>query len=207
MTRQHVVIVFLLCLLLPAVGHTQNTISGKVLDPQGKPVANVEVLLHAVQEQSGNQVDRDTTRADGSFTVAAAKLDRNAVYFVAVVWKSELYIGELLKPPFPKTQDYVVQVGVNPVDFKSTSTTPAAPVTPQQEESSRNAGLIVVLVALLLVGAIVAYALTRRPPVRRRWLLELARLEDEIARNPEPGAALHKRRGELRARLRSTPTG
>jgi hypothetical protein len=165
------------------------------------------VLLHAVQAQNGNQVDRDTTRADGTFTVTAAKLDKNAVYFVAVVWKSELFIGELLKPPFPKTQDYVVQVGVNPVDFKSPSATESAPVTPQQEESNRSAGLVVVLVALLLIAGIVVFALSRRPPVRRRWLLELARLEDEIARSPEPGPALQKRRSELRARLRSTPTG
>jgi hypothetical protein len=207
MIGRRVLVVLLLALVLPAAAPAQNTISGKVLDPQGKPVAAVEVLLHAVEEKSGNQVDRDTTRADGTFTVSAAKPDANAVYFVAVVWKGELYIGELLKPPFPKTQDYVVQVGINPVDFKTPSTTASAPVTPQQQESNRTAGLVVVLVALLLIAGIVAFALSRRPPLRRRWLLELARVEDEVARNPQPGAALQKRRAELRARLRSTPTG
>lgn len=179
----------------------QNSITGKVLDPQGKPVGNTEVILHAVEEKSGNQVDKDTTKADGSFTVQVKTIDPKAVYFVAVVWNGSLYIGDLLRAPFPLQQQYVVTVGVNPVDV--TPAAAGAEVTPQDAEHDRTAGTMVIVVALLAIGGVVVFALRRRPPARRRWLVELARLENELEANPEERPALEKRRAELRARLKA----
>ena len=205
MTRR-LVFSFLLILLFAArSAFAQSSISGKVLDPQGNPVGNIEVLLHAVEEKSGNEIDKDTTRVDGTFTVSVKTIDPNAVYFVAVVWKDNLYIGDLMRAPFPTGQDYIVQVGVNPVDLSPAAA--GTQVTPEEQKHDRKAGIIVVAIAALLIALVTAFALRRRPPARRRWLLELARLEDEMDGQSDVAPALKKRRAELRARLRALPSG
>jgi hypothetical protein len=187
---------FVLTLGLASAANAQSTISGRVVDPAGKPAPNVEVLLHAVAASAGAQVDRDTSRADGSFTLTAQSPDPKAVYFVAVMQGGELFMGELIRPPFPTTKDYVVQVGVNPVDMTRAATTnPTAPAVDNQ------AGLVVLLFATAMFAAIAWWALRRRPPLQRRWLVELARLDDKLAEGIGDRARLERRRAELRARL------
>ncbi len=187
------------------IANAQDRITGRVADPQGKPVANTEVLLHAVAQSNGNQIDKDTTRADGSFELTVKTVDPKAVYFVAVLWNGQLYIGDMMRAPFPVNQDYIVQVGVNPVDLGAAA--PGAAAAPPPAPASRTAGIIVVLAAAALIVGVLLFALRRRPPARRRWLVELARLEDELAAHPEAEGPLQKRRTELRARLRGAPSG
>jgi hypothetical protein len=178
----------------------QTRISGRVLDAEGQPVPGLEVLLHAITEASGTEVDKDTSRTDGAFDVTVTDVDSDAVYFVAVVYNGQLFMGDLLRPPFPLEQEYVVRVGVNPVDLSAEAAGTA--VTPQQAESERTAGVMVVLVAAGVIGAILFFVLRRRPPAQRRWLVELARLEEELATHPDAGEALEARRAELRDRLK-----
>lgn len=178
----------------------QTRISGRVLDAEGQPVPGLEVLLHAITEASGTEVDKDTSRTDGAFDVTVTDVDSDAVYFVAVVYNGQLFMGDLLRPPFPLEQEYVVRVGVNPVDLSAEAAGTA--VTPEQAESERTAGVMVVLVAAGVIGAILFFVLRRRPPAQRRWLVELARLEEELATHPDAGEALEARRAELRDRLK-----
>lgn len=183
----------------------QSRISGKVVDPAGRPVGGIEVLLHAVQESSGNEIDRDTAAADGTFNVTVKSGGSNAVYFVAVVYNGELFIGDLLRLPFPLGQDYLVQVGVNAVDLSPAAAGTLA--TPEETKSSRTAGIVVIIAALALIGGILRFALKRRPAARRRWLVELARLEEDIATAADSHGILHQRRAEIRARLRAPASG
>lgn len=188
-----------LCLASTAAAQTE--ITGRVLDPQDQPVAGIEVILHAVTEATGSDVDKDSTRATGEFTLNAGSTNPNAVYFVAVVYNGELYIGDLLRPPFPLDQEYVVRVGVNPVDI-SAEQGGIAP-SPAEAQRDRSRGIVVVVAALLVIAALIALALSRRPPARRRWLVELARIEDDLASDADERGVLRRRRDELRARLKA----
>ena len=182
----------------------QSDINGRVVDPQEKPVAGLEVLLHAVTESSGSDVDKDTTAEDGTFRLSAPSADANAVYFVAVTWQGQLFMGDLLRPPFPTDQEYLVRVGVNPVDLSGVADAP--PVSPEEQKKERSAGAVVILAAGAVIAALLGYGLHRRPASQRRWLVELARIEDDIAADPD-SSALQKRRAELRARLKAPKSG
>jgi hypothetical protein len=187
-------------LLFASSAKAQTRLAGRVIDPSGKPVANLEVSLHGVDNENGTEFDHDTTDADGRFTMEA-KEDPKLVYFVAVVWEKQLYVGEMLRTPFPPNQDYIVQVGIDPVNLSPEAENPT--VTPEEKKQERSAGLAVILASLALIALIAYVVMTRRPPARRRMLLELARIEDEIAKG-ENDERLQKRRSELRTRLRAS---
>lgn len=193
---------FILVLVSAAFG--QSDIDGRVLDPEEKPIAGLEVILHAVDETTGTDVDKDTTAEDGTFKLSAAQGNPNAVYFVAVVWNGQLYMGDLLRTPFPTGQEYVVRVGVNPVDFGGAADAPV--VTPEEQQKERSAGAVVIVAAGAVIALLLGYGLKRRPASQRRWLVELARLEDDLVADPQ-SSALQKRRAELRARLKAPKSG
>ena len=200
--------ILLAALLLTAnVAFAQTRIDGRVFDPANKPVPGIEVTLHGVGDKSGNEVDQDTTGSDGSFSLNATSPDTSLVYVVAVVWNGQLYIGDLLRAPFPKDQEYVVQVGVNPVNLGNGQAEEAVTSAAPKSKKDRTAGTIVMLVAALVIAAIVTFAIKRRPPARRRWLVELARLEDELSMGSGNAAVLERRRAELRGRLQAPRTG
>jgi len=182
----------------------QSDINGRVIDPQDKPVAGLEVLLHAVNETTGSDVDKATTADDGTFKLTAPTTDETAVYFVAVTWEGQLFMGDLLRPPFPSDQEYVVRVGVNPVDLSGIAEAP--PVSAEEQKRERGAGAVVIVAAGAVIAALLGYGLHRRPASQRRWLVELARIEDDIAAEPD-SSVLQKRRAELRARLKAPKSG
>jgi hypothetical protein len=57
-----------------------------------------------------------------------------------------------------------------------------------------------------IIAALLGYGLRRRPATQRRWLVELARIEDDLTTDPD-SSALQKRRAELRARLKAPKSG
>lgn len=193
----------LFTLVLTSALPAQTLIPGRVLDAQEKPVANVEVLLHALTDSTGEELSKDTSAADGSFQLGARSLNPGAVYFVTVVYNGELFMGEMMRPPFPRDKEYIVRVGVNPIDLSGGSAGGVQEVTPGPvARKDRTAGIIVIMVAALALVAVALFAFRRRPPAYRRWLVELARLEDDLVHNPNDGVLL-KRREELRNRLLS----
>jgi len=167
----------------------------------------VEVLLHAITESSGSQIDKDTSRADGRFDLRVNSVDPKSIYFVAVTFNGQLYMGDMLRPPFPSGQEYVVQVGVNPVDFGTGSATPPSATVPLQQRDTRVAGAVVIVIAVGVIAALVIVVIRRRPPEHRRLLVELARIEDEIALAATPDTTLEKRRTELRDQLLGSDSG
>src|SRR5688500_20411006 len=84
----------------------QQKVRGRVVDPQDKPVAGLEVMMHAVTEDIGGDVDTDTTDADGAFELDVAVGDPTAGYFVAAVYNAQLFMGELMRAPWPTATPY-----------------------------------------------------------------------------------------------------
>jgi hypothetical protein len=211
-SRARTCLLILAALIGSAPLRAQSIINGRVIDPNNKPVPNVEVLLHAITESSGSQIDKDTSRVDGTFDLRVDSVNAKSIYFVAVTYNGQLFMGDMLRPPFPRGQQYIVQVGVNPVDFGSSGATPP----PASERAfgpgdrateNRVAGTLVIMVAILVIASVVFVALRRRPPEHRRLLVELARIEAEIAERATPDTTLEKRRQELRERLLDSNSG
>lgn len=177
------------CLVLAhaAAAQAQNTIRGRVIDENGAPVANIQVLLHRVTAQSGGSVDRDTSDAQGAFTLQApAEQDSGALFFVAVEEGGELFMGEMQRLPFPDTLEYIVEAGDEPVQLPP-------PVQPEE----RAAGYYVILAGVLLVAGVLFFVLRRRPPADRRILTQLATLPED-----DQTEATARRRRALYARLK-----
>jgi hypothetical protein len=177
----------LLGLIFASRAPAQNTIRGRVLDENGAPVPQIEVLLHRVTKSGGGGVASDTSDATGAFTlVAPPDTDSSALYFVAVQEGGELFMGEMQRLPFPDTMEYIVEAGDEPVQLPP-------PVQPEE----RRAGLYVILVGVLLVAGIVSFVLRRRPPAHRRILARLASLSDD-----DQSDATVRRRRALYQRLK-----
>ena len=168
--------------------HAQNTIRGRVHDEKGGPVPKIEVLLHRVTVASGGgTVAADTSDANGGFTlVAPPETDSAAIFFVAVREGGELFMGEMMRLPFPDTLEYLIEAGDDPVRM-------AEPVPPED----RRAGLFVILGGAVLVAGVLLFAFRRRVPKYRRLLVELANLDDQ---DKSPGA--ERRRKHLYERLK-----
>jgi hypothetical protein len=165
----------------------QNTIRGRVVDENGGPVPNIQVLLHRVASDGGGGVAADTSDATGAFTlVAPPDTDSSALYFVAVEEGGELFMGEMQRLPFPDSLEYIVEAGNDPVRLPP-------PVAPEE----RRAGLYVIFGGLLLVATVLFFVLRRRPPAYRRALVQLAQLEDD-----DKSEAIARRRRQLYARLK-----
>jgi hypothetical protein len=161
-------------------------LSGRVLGPGGQPVADHAVLLHRVTDEGGAKLAEGTTGADGAFTLrAAGDGPPNAVFFVAARFEGKLYVGPLLKPPFPDDGSYVVQVGVPGVGaVTDIAGGPAgAPVSAPAAAIPARPGAPFALV--LLIAAITGGALLSvhglGPSRRRRALIALAELDERGA--------------------------
>ena len=165
----------------------QNTIRGRVIDDNGAGVPNIEVLLHRVTTSSGGGVAVDTSDASGAFTlVAPPDTDANALYFVAVQERGQLFMGEMQRLPFPDSLEYIIEAGDEPVQLPP-------PLAPEE----RRAGLYVILAGAVLVALVVFIAWRRRPPAHRRILVELASLPED-----DQSEATARRRRQLYAQLK-----
>jgi hypothetical protein len=173
--------------LLGSELHGQNTIRGRVHDENGAPVPNIQVLLHRVTVEGGGTVHADTSQADGTFTlVAPPETDSAAIFFVAVRDAGELFMGEMMRLPFPDSLEYSIEAGDDPVRLPE-------PVPPQD----RRAGLFVIIGGVLLVTAVLLFAFRRRVPEHRRLLVELANLDEN-----DHSTAAERRRKHLYERLK-----
>jgi hypothetical protein len=177
----------LVTFLLPANARAQNTIRGRVHDETGAAVPNIQVLLHRVTVAGGGTVDADTSEADGTFTlVAPPETDSAAIFFVAVRESGELFMGEMMRLPFPDSLEYSIEAGDDPVRLPE-------PVAPQD----RRAGLFVIIGGIILVAGVLLFAFRRRVPQHRRLLVELANLDDN-----DHSPAAERRRKHLYERLK-----
>lgn len=172
-------------LLFPAAPAAAQdlVLSGRLLGPGGQPVVDHAVLLHRVTDDGGAKLAEGTTGADGAFTLRAADDGPpNAVFFVAARFDGKLYVGPLLKPPFPDDDSYVVQVGVPGVGAVTdiAGEPGGAPMTAPSAAPPAMPGAtfaLVLLIAAIAGGALLSvYGLG--PSRRRRALIALAELDE-----------------------------
>lgn len=169
-----------------------QVLHGRVLDPSGKPVAGQDVALHRVTQSGGAMVGTARSRPDGRFdlTVPPSAPADSAVFFVAVRYNGQLYIGQPFRPPVPADEEYEVTVGVGAVTPGPLGSTgnglPAGPVASPGSSGGdlpRDLGLGVLL--LLAVGglgwALVVWLGQRRLRSNRELLVRIAELDEARA--------------------------
>jgi len=151
------------------------------VDPQGAPMAGLEVLMHRVAGGSGANIARDTTAEDGSFTLTAeGPVQDSAVYFAAARYRNELFVGEFVRPPFDAGVSYTLVVGGQP--FSLDSPLPVAPAAAPSAPAPSSSWLPLLAPVLALAGVIYAAATrSSRPPRHRRLLIRLAAFDEEAA--------------------------
>ena len=200
MTRKLLFAGALAIVWVPVSATAQNiTLEGRATDPAGEPMAGLEVLMHRVDGGGGARLASAMTDSAGHFRLTAETVDDTAaIYFAAARYEGQLFIGPFVKAPFEDTEPYVLEVGGQPVDLGAPLPSAMPPVTPAPGPR-RWALLLLPAIGLLGAGAWVV-ARSARPPERRRLLIRLAALEEQIAADgPDP--SLDRERARLTERL------
>ena len=167
-----------------------QSVSGVALGPDGQPLADHTVILHRVGGGGGAMAGTDTTDASGAFRFDLDG-DEQAVYFAALRYDGELYIGPAIEGAASR-DDYVLEVSpaaaignvgaVGPGGGLPPAQPPRA-ASPQAGGGSSDAGALW-LVAILAVVAAAAFVFTA-PRFRQRRtrdaLIELAGIENRLA--------------------------
>ena len=155
------------------------TIAGHAIDPQGQPMAGLEVLLHRVDGSSGSSLGSAVTDSVGAFSITAeAVADTQAIYFAAARIDGELYIGPFVRQPTGTGAPYMLVVGGEPVSLGPAMPGALPPVSPG---GGTRRQLLVLLPLIGLLG-VAGWALTRgrRPPARRRTLIRVAAIDEDL---------------------------
>ncbi len=173
------------------------TLRGRVIDPQGQPVAGIVVAVHRVSEVGGGgEVGRAATAEDGAFDVPL-DTSEDGIYFAATRYEGALYMGGMFRELDEVTSDYVIVVGQNAVAGGGPAVVPPPDPGPGATWP--------VLLVLGVVGGV--FVLLPLMPKRRRHfavrslLLELAELEERGAAGDTPSQYPAEREA-LRARIR-----
>jgi len=182
------------------------TIAGRVVDGEGRAVADQAVVLHRVTPQGGTLLANARTDGDGRFTLQANEAAQDsAVYFVASRYHELLYIGPMLRAPVPESNEYVLEVGVaeNALGAAGPSAGPPAALPGSAAGTPRR--WLLLLVPIGGLAGIFMWGLVRAlgPPEDRRILIRLARLDNEWAGRADQAdvAEYRQRRSSLLDRL------
>jgi hypothetical protein len=208
---RHVAMVALVTAVQVANASGQSIeLRGRAVDPQGAPVAGLEVLLHRVAGGSGANIARDTTGEDGSFRLTAeGPAPDSAVFFAAARYRNELFVGEFVRPPFDAGMSYTLVVGGQP--FSMDSPLPVSPTTSAQPAPTPSSSWILLLVPVLVLAGVVYAVATRssRPTRYRRLLIRLAAFDEDAAAaavdgdGASPDEAARRERERIMERLLS----
>jgi hypothetical protein len=194
-----------LAALPPRAAAAQDLVlRGLVLDERGAPAAGVPVALHRIAETGGALVEEATSDADGRFALHVGEpATSEAIFFVVARYHDELYIGPTFRPPFPADAEYVMHVGVEEASA-SAITRGAGQVAVAPPASPWRYALLGLLAVAFVAVAGTALARASGPPARRRLLIRIARLDEDIAAadGTAPADSLAER-NRLLERLRS----
>ena len=191
----------------PASG---QELTGVAIGPDGQPLAEQVVVLHRVGGGSGAFVSTDTTSPEGGFRFALPVQD-TAVYFAALRYDGRMYIGPAAEAGGEPVSDYILRVDPSTeAGAVASALSGQAPPPPPARPGARPAGggsdtgaFLLVGVLALTSAAIFFFAAPRYRRQRTRdTLIELARVENELAvADPEDRARLKAERDRHRERL------
>jgi len=180
----------------------QDVVRGRVADAADNPIPGVVVLLHAITEAGGSEIDRDTADAGGGFELSF-DFQSGPLYFVATRVEGQIFMAD----PFRALPDEAIVLragpGVEPLSLDALAASPTDPAAAAPADERAHEGWWVAAIAAVIVGA-VSWLVQRtrgRAPRARELLLEIARLDEAHAASPGSEEAYHARRNELRARL------
>ena len=195
----------LFCLLLtPDPGAAQDVLRGRVSDAADRPVAGAVILLHAVTEDSGRELDRDTSDANGAFELSY-RFEAGPLYFVATRLDGEIFMAEPFREPPAGDIDLRAGAGIEPLRMGDAVPGPtASPALSSAEREPTHGGWWVAAIGAAIVAAVfwIVQRSRRRAPRARELMLEIARLDEARGMAGDAGDATYRaRREELRARL------
>jgi hypothetical protein len=174
------------------------TIAGRVVDGEGRAVADQQVVLHRVTPEGGTLLANARTDGDGRFSLQANEAEQDsAVYFVAARYRERLYIGPMLRAPVPASNEYVLEVGVAENALGAADPSAARPETLPGSAAGTPRRWLLLLVPVGGLAGIMVWGLARAagPPEERRLLIRLAKLDNEWAgRSNEADVAEYRRR-------------
>lgn len=190
-------------------------VTGTAVGPAGQPLQGVTVVLHRVGTAGGALVATDTTDPAGTFRFVLEAGDP-AMYFAALRYEGGLYVGPAIRggdaDPAPVI-DYELRVGpsseigaVGAALSGGRPPAPAADIGPPGGASDAAALWLAGLLALSAAGAFVIIAPRYRWRRTRQAVMELAGLENRLARASSDSEAdgrrrLEQRRDRLREQL------
>jgi hypothetical protein len=176
----------LLCalLLLPNVNLQSSDIriGGRAVDTTGAPVPGIDVVLHRFSMATGGALlGSMTTDSAGRFLLTVSEAaDTSAVYFAASRVDGQLYIGPFIRAP--GADDYQLVIGGEAISLGDATGMPMTGIDPATTAAPpRNWSAPLLPAAALLALAAWALALAARPQRRRRLLIRLATLDEEMA--------------------------
>lgn len=191
--------IFLITCTVGPLFAQNSVLRGRVVDPEGRPVAGITVTLHHVTEGGGAEVGRALSDQAGTFAIEASEEAAGGVYFAATRFEGALYMGTPLRSFAEAGDDYRIVIGEG--GFAG------GPAVGQPSGSGGGQGWVVLLLLALLGGAAVVIPLrrARRGPLALRSILsELAELEEGHARRTaEARQAAEGEYQELRDALRA----
>lgn len=205
-----------LALALVAAPAVAQEVTGVALGPDGEPLVGVTVVLHGVGAGGGAMAGTDTTGAQGEFSFDLPDGDTN-VYFAALRYEGSLYVGPAIEPGTGPVTGYVLQVeptaevgAVGAALSNATSPPPAQPRPASGSSSDTGALLLVAALALTAAAVFVFTAPRYRERRTRESVMEVARIENQLAEasqelDPEERQRLEARRDQLKEQL-SPPT-
>jgi hypothetical protein len=182
------------------------SVRGRIIGPENAAIADQNVVLHRVQDATGETVAQAVTSADGRFALdLPVAADTSAIYFVATRYAGELYIGAPFRAGEQDPAGQIIQVGVpgtSATAMLDGGTSMPRPVG--RPVTSRN--WLLLLIPLMGVAAVGLYALIPRSRVahERTLLIRIAELDERMSSVPDvQRAALLEERSRLASQLRA----
>jgi hypothetical protein len=188
-TRHALRMLILLATLPSMLAAQQDSVEvrGRVIGPDSEAVSDQRILLHRVGAGEAANVAETRTGAGGEFVLrAVAEQDTSVIFFAALMYEGELYMGPMFRAGGEVPGEQVIQVGI-----------PGTSATAMLEGSGQagaipmgrpatNRNWLLLAIPLLGVAAVAVYALVPRSRIAadRALLISIAEIDERLMTAP-----------------------